>query len=258
MTFEGVRGARVLLVEDESLIRWTGRKVLETLGCMVVEAETCLEAVNALRRETFNLIIMDYRLPDGVSLEMVERMRSEGVKAMLLYLTAESDRISRDDTAKLGITKVLAKPINADQLKTAAIEALSSLTASTGRDSGMREGGFDVLMCPANVDEKTMRELCTHGSLASWIALGMEETINLHEGAIECLREINLLKTPHGGRICVVGMPAKIREMLVSRKIDREIDMVAGLAELKNLGRRTTSPSERMALMDVPVRGVNG
>src|SRR3989339_344080 len=117
MTSDVLSQLKVLLVEDESLVRWTGRKALEGMGCLVIEAGNCFDAEEAWKCDDFDLIVLDYRLPDGVSMDVVERMRSKGSEVPLVYLTAETEKIGEIDAARLGIRRVLKKPLNVEELK---------------------------------------------------------------------------------------------------------------------------------------------
>ncbi|OGV61229.1 MAG: hypothetical protein A2283_07155 [Lentisphaerae bacterium RIFOXYA12_FULL_48_11] len=257
MTSDVLSQLKVLLVEDESLVRWTGRKALEGMGCLVIEAGNCFDAEEAWKCDDFDLIVLDYRLPDGVSMDVVERMRSKGSEVPLVYLTAETEKIGEIDAARLGIRRVLKKPLNVEELKNAVLEFTGLKSDNENTEGHISEGGFEVVICPAVIEESTVVHICGQSELSSWIALCMDKTESIDDVAIRRLQEMSAEKRGSGGRLCIVGLSPKMRDYFVKLEVDRQIDLLSGLDELRHLGRKTTSPSERMSLMDVAVRSDN-
>ena len=85
---------KILIVDDASLVR--KGIVLETdweaLGCIVVgEAADGIEGIEAVHKYHPDLIICDIRMPHMNGIEMVSKLREEGCKAYVIYLTAYSD-----------------------------------------------------------------------------------------------------------------------------------------------------------------------
>jgi len=258
MTSKALSQTKVLLVEDESLVRWTGRKALEGMGCLVIEAENCFDAEEAWKRDDFDLVVLDYRLPDGISMDVVERMRSRGNDVPLIYMTAETERIGTDDAERLGICAVLRKPLNVEEFRKSVLE-FTKIKADNSEDhaGNICEGGFDVVVCPTVVGEGNVIDICGQRELSSWVALRMDMTENIDDAAIKRLNEISVAKLRGGGRLCIVGLSTKMKNLFVKLGMDREIDILSGVDELRHLGRKTASPSERMSLMDVAVRSDN-
>ena len=65
------RHRRILVIDDEKLIRWTLRERLERAGYSVVEAEHGAAAFEAMRQDDFDLLLLDFKLPDTDGLEIL-------------------------------------------------------------------------------------------------------------------------------------------------------------------------------------------
>src|SRR5689334_21008637 len=102
--------ARVLLVEDESKLRETLVEGLRMENWTVVGARTCRDAWQQLETHEFDLIVLEWMLPDGDGLEIVRRLRARGAMVPILMITAQGDGQVREILPPAGITEFLAKP----------------------------------------------------------------------------------------------------------------------------------------------------
>jgi two-component system, NtrC family, response regulator AtoC len=107
---------RVLIVEDESLIRWSLRQKFEERGYRVVEAETGRKALEALDSGTFDLVMLDYKLPDMTGIEVLRALRKADDDAVVIMMTAYSTIETAVEAIKLGAFDYVAKPFSMDQL----------------------------------------------------------------------------------------------------------------------------------------------
>lgn len=107
---------RVLVVEDDAVLR-DGLKVGLTLAGFNADAvETCDEAGGVLRNHEFDAIVLDLMLPDGSGLDILKSMRQRGDDTPVLLLTARdrvSDRIIGLDS---GADDYLGKPFDLDEV----------------------------------------------------------------------------------------------------------------------------------------------
>lgn len=101
--FTITRGARLLLVEDVPINRDLARAVLERAGYVVATANDGAAALDALARETFDLVLMDVRMPvmDGVA--AVRRLRAGGGAAAATPVVAMTANVLPDQIAALRI-----------------------------------------------------------------------------------------------------------------------------------------------------------
>ena len=81
---------RILIIEDEQLIRWSLRQKFEDKGYRVEEAETGADAIGALDGKFFDLIMLDYKLPDMTGLDILAKIRETDKDVVVIMMTAFS------------------------------------------------------------------------------------------------------------------------------------------------------------------------
>lgn len=87
------REISVVLVEDDSMVRGWVRHALEGSEFRLAgEAASSAEALGLASRRRPDLLLVDYRLPDGVGTELVRRLRQQGIDAPALLMTANNER----------------------------------------------------------------------------------------------------------------------------------------------------------------------
>lgn len=111
-----LRGLRILVVEDNDDVRTATTELLRAAGAIVGEASNGQEAIERSHEATFDVILMDLRMPVMDGLEATRRLRAEGVAVPIVALTA--DAVSEQKTACLdaGCTAFLLKPIELEKL----------------------------------------------------------------------------------------------------------------------------------------------
>jgi CheY-like chemotaxis protein len=118
--------ARILVVDDDELIRETLKEHLESTGLYVSLASNGLEAVACMERERPDIIILDLFMPEMDGFETLHRLNQSARRARILAISGSG---SRSDcsflamAAKLGADRVLNKPFTASELA-AAVETL--------------------------------------------------------------------------------------------------------------------------------------
>ncbi len=117
---------RILIVEDEKLIRWSLRQKFEEQGFQATEVENGAEALKALDAGVFDLIMLDYRLPDMTGLDVLTKVRETDSDVVVIMMTAYSSIESAVDAMKLGAYDYLTKPFDMDQLLRTVAKALET------------------------------------------------------------------------------------------------------------------------------------
>jgi signal transduction histidine kinase/CheY-like chemotaxis protein len=107
--------AHILLVEDNAANMRVTKALLEILGCSVVPAYNGLEAVEAYRKEAFDLVLMDCQMPEMDGYESTRTIRqletTLGRRTPIVALTAHAMAGSRESSLAAGMDDQLTKPL---------------------------------------------------------------------------------------------------------------------------------------------------
>ena len=127
VTAKNSPGPRVLVVDDESLIRWSLAESFADVGYAVSEASDGASAVaQASDGEKFDAIVLDYRLPDSNDLHLLETIRQLQPTAAVVMMTAFGTPEVTSGALKLGAYRVVAKPFDVHDMVNIVAEAYES------------------------------------------------------------------------------------------------------------------------------------
>ncbi len=119
------RQARILIVDDEKLIRWSLRQRLEEAGHTVVEAADGQQALDRYV-EGVDLVLLDWLLPDENGIEVFRRMRAADPTPPVIMLTAHTSVARAVQVIKEGIFHYAGKPFDLDEVMQTVRSALDS------------------------------------------------------------------------------------------------------------------------------------
>lgn len=116
---------RVLVVDDEALIRWSMLETLARVGHVVVEASDAGHALRSLAetREPFDVVLLDYRLPDSDGLKLVTDVQQRSPESAVVLMTAYGTPEVIAGALDLGVHRVLSKPFDMNDLPSVVLEA---------------------------------------------------------------------------------------------------------------------------------------
>ena len=107
------RTAKILLVDDEPIIRELVREVLSGGGNEIVEAPTTNEALDTAERlGPFDVALIDKNLPDGSGIEVARRLRKMSPETELILITAYPSLDSAIEVLRLGAFDYIIKPFD--------------------------------------------------------------------------------------------------------------------------------------------------
>jgi CheY-like chemotaxis protein len=119
-----IRGARILLVEDNAINQQVAREFLERSGLQVAVAENGQLALDALQQQTFDAVLMDLQMPvmDGIEASRQIRLDERYRELPIIAMTAAVLKKDRDACLAAGMNDHVAKPIQPDELRAALIK----------------------------------------------------------------------------------------------------------------------------------------
>jgi DNA-binding NtrC family response regulator len=118
--------ARVLVVDDEYLIRWTLQKNLEKEGFEVFLAETGEEALDKLQEEAPDLMLLDIKLPGMDGYEVLERALKMDPGIITIMITAFEDVEKVVRAMRLGAFDYITKPFDFSKIYLSIQKALEA------------------------------------------------------------------------------------------------------------------------------------
>lgn len=121
--------ANILLVEDDTTFATILENFLKKKGFDVVVKYSVKSGIEALRNDTFHLILLDYRLGDGIGLDVVEALRQQGKVIPSIIMTSFNDVRTAVKAIRQGVFDYITKPVNPDELLMVVNEALEGKSA---------------------------------------------------------------------------------------------------------------------------------
>ena len=117
---------RILIVDDDKSINAVFKTMLEEQGYSVHTASSGQEALS-LADSSFDLVILDIKLPDITGEEVAKVMKERGMADNIVLMTGYPELEDCIDTLGVGIQEILLKPISPDEILRVAREALSTI-----------------------------------------------------------------------------------------------------------------------------------
>lgn len=109
---------KLLIVDDSDLIRASLRRLLGSVAGIetITEASTLGEALDSVRINPPNLVILDLNLPDGLGLDIIKPLKQHSPALWLAVLTIHADPVYRQHCLALGADWFFDKATETDAL----------------------------------------------------------------------------------------------------------------------------------------------
>lgn len=118
---------RVLLAEDTESNRYVIERMLGSIGCETTVVTNGVEAIEAMRNATFDLVLLDVMMPimDGEqATQAIRNMPGAPSRTPIIGVTAHSLQAERERLLSAGMTACLSKPVRREELETAIRTAM--------------------------------------------------------------------------------------------------------------------------------------
>ncbi len=141
--------ATIMIVDDEPLVRWSLKERFSREGLTILEAGTAAEAI-AQATARIDLVLLDYRLPDGDGLTVLRRIKELAPDTPIVFMTAFSTIENAVEAMKHGAYHYVDKPFNLDDVAAIVEKALETgrlrREVRTYRTSQGREFSFEAII----------------------------------------------------------------------------------------------------------------
>ena len=107
---------RILVVDDEAGVRDLICDALNMSDFQSLQAVDGLAALSAIRKDRFDLIILDINMPKLDGLGLLEKIRNDGIEIPALILSARNDKSDISAGLKLGADDYMTKPFSIEEL----------------------------------------------------------------------------------------------------------------------------------------------
>src|SRR6476619_1353350 len=122
---------KILVVDDERLVRWSLRQKCEEWGYQVLEAEAGESALKIAQRESPDLVLLDVRMPDLSGLEVLDQLKKNGDARAVIMITADPQLDDVKAALKLGAYDFIGKPLDFEELHVTIKNALETTRLRT-------------------------------------------------------------------------------------------------------------------------------
>jgi two-component system, NtrC family, response regulator AtoC len=117
---------KILVVDDEHLIRWSLEQNLKKQGYEVVTAGTGEDALRLVREEQPDLVLLDIQLPGISGIDVLEKIKEHDEDIIVIMVTANSGLENAVRAMRLGAYDYVSKPFNLEELAIVVRKALDS------------------------------------------------------------------------------------------------------------------------------------
>ena len=118
---------KILIVDDAGPVVVLCVNVLQALGCAVKGANSGEAAVDILRKERFDMMVLDYKMPGLTGFDVFAQARVLHPDLAVVLVTGHGTTTVVDEAHRLGFAAILLKPFTSDELRSTVEKVLGGL-----------------------------------------------------------------------------------------------------------------------------------
>src|SRR5215472_791506 len=108
---------KIMVVEDDAIVRRNLETQLRQHRCEVLGVESLAAAREAAGKDTFDLVFLDVRLPDGEGPDWLKELQNRPQRPLVVIVTGFASVESAVDCMRHGAFEYLVKPVSANQIE---------------------------------------------------------------------------------------------------------------------------------------------
>lgn len=132
----------ILLIEDDSTFSRMISMFLTKLNYALTVAADGKEGLKKLESQPFNLVLLDYRLPDALGIDLLKDIKEGKPEIPVIIMTSFSDLRTAVRCMKAGAYEYITKPVNPDELQLLVQQALSKTDAASEKKTPVKQNTF--------------------------------------------------------------------------------------------------------------------
>jgi len=201
--------ARVLVVEDDAVLRGVLRRFLAKLGYEVAVAAGVPEAVALLERDRFEVVVTDLRLPTSSGVELMLVVRAHQPDARTILMSGDADLPTVALAVERGVDAVLLKPFDLEELRQQVEHSMERVV--TGREVARERGLLEAHLRQRDAESRlwilrAARALAMAVEVKDAYTAGHARRVTVYSMSIaQVTGGIDLLRFPLAGDLHDVG-----------------------------------------------------
>lgn len=148
---------RILIIDDDPVFRLMLETFLKKNNFNTVSVGTAYETLKVLKKEIFDLVLIDLRLPDKDGIELLKEIKKEHLSVPLLLMTSFVDIRTAVRAIKSGAFEYITKPVNTDELMLAIDMALKNSNSVAEKKS--KERPFKYVQGTSNSSQDIVKNV---------------------------------------------------------------------------------------------------
>ncbi|MBI2264939.1 MAG: response regulator, partial [Armatimonadetes bacterium] len=187
---------KILIVEDDSLMREALKLAIRKAGYDVSVASDGFEAISLAEKESFDLIIIDVRMPGMDGIESLSQMKESQPEAQSIVITGYADRDAPVNAMRLGACDYFYKPFQTDELLRSIrhhLDRCRQIRSERAVSNRLRQSYLETLKLIAALLEERNPYFHGHSRRTAEWAVRVARKLKLDKERIELLETAALL-----------------------------------------------------------------
>ncbi len=132
---------KILVVDDDEIVRRSHLRSLAAIDCSVEGAWDGYEALRAMERDPFDVVLLDLRMPGIDGMTVLKTIKEKWPESEVIIITGYPSVDTAKEAVRLGAYDYIAKPVGPDEVISATTGAVTQKRWSLQRDRTAKDSG---------------------------------------------------------------------------------------------------------------------